>query len=167
MTTPPSAIFIGRWDRADRAQIRVLSDLLADYHRQTESEKGTPVAAIDALPARYRPEVVDPVAAFAGDVVLLARSGDRGAGCVVITDAGQGRVEIKRLWTAPEYRGRRVASGLLDAFQSYAVAVGADTIRLSVWHWRADAIALYRKLGFTESPSWETREGLICMTRVV
>ena len=38
---------------------------------------------------RYRIEVLDPGTAFAGDVVLLARCGDRGAGCVVITDAGE------------------------------------------------------------------------------
>lgn len=165
--TSHEEIIAGRWDRGSVAQSGALSVLLGDYHRQTETEKGAPVDAIDALPARYLLEVLDPETAFAGDIVLLARQGDQAAGCVVITDVGDRRLEIKRLWTAPEFRGRRVASTLLAAAHAHATELGADLIRLSVWEWRADAIGLYRKLGFTEAPSWEARDGLICMTLTV
>lgn len=165
--TSHEEIIVGRWDPESVAQSHALSVLLGDYHRQTEAEKGAAVDSIDALPARYRREVLDPAAAFARDVVLLAHQGDQAAGCVVITDAGDRRLEIKRLWTAPEFRGRRVASTLLAAVHGHAAVVGTDTLRLSVWEWRADAIGLYRKQGFTDAQSWETRDGLICMTRPV
>ncbi|MFK4789978.1 GNAT family N-acetyltransferase [Microbacterium sp. ZW T5_56] len=165
--TSQEEIIVGRWDRGSVAQSRALSVLLGDYHRQTEAEKGAAVDVIGALPARYRLEVVDPGTAFADDVVLVAQQGDQPAGCVVITDAGDRQLEIKRLWTAPEFRGRRVASRLLAAVEAHAEVVGADSIRLSVWEWRVDAIGLYRKLGFIEASSWETRDGLICMTRAV
>lgn len=69
--------------------------------------------------------------------------------------------------TDPAHRGRRLATALLDAAHHHAVHVGALGIRLSVWKWRADAIALYRKAGFAETVSWEDREQLICMIRDV
>ncbi|MEV7398943.1 GNAT family N-acetyltransferase [Streptomyces sp. NPDC091267] len=144
-----------------------LSGLLADYHLQTEQEKGRPVAAVAELPARYRAEVEDPQTAFADAVVLLAMDGDTAAGCLVVTAPVAGRSEIKRLWTAPGSRGRGVASALLDAALGHAARSGADAVRLSVWRWRSGAIALYERFGFTVTTSWDEREDLVCMERPV
>lgn len=118
-----------------------LSALLADYHLQTETEKGRPVADAAALPAAYRAEVEDPDGAFAGAAVLVARDGDTAAGCVVVTAPVDGRAEIKRLWTAPGFRGRGVASALLDAALAHAARSGVRTVRLSVWRWRTGAVS--------------------------
>lgn len=160
-------VIVTRWD-ADDAQDRAeLASLLADYHRQTEAEKGVPVTAVSALPAKYLREATDPRAAFREDVVLIARSDGHAAGCLVITTSTDGSLEIKRVWTDPNHRGRHVATTLLHEAHAHAVAVGAEAIRLSVWEWRTDAIALYTKAGFIEAPSWETREKLVCMTRTV
>ncbi|GAB2617665.1 hypothetical protein GCM10027168_57550 [Streptomyces capparidis] len=141
--------------------------LLAAYHLATQAEKGEAVADAGALPDRYRAEVADPRAAFAGDTVLLAVSGDTAVGCVVVTAPAGGRCELKRLWTAPAFRGRGVASGLVGAALARAADSGAGTVRLSVWRWRTGAIALYERFGFTVTESWDERDGLVCMERAV
>jgi putative acetyltransferase len=122
---------------------------------------------VDALPARYRAEISDPRSAFADDVVLVARRGDRSAGCVVVTAPVAGRAEIKRLWTVPELRGHGVASALIGAALTHAAAVGVGTVALSVWSWRTGALALYEKLGFAVVDSWDERDDLVCMERAV
>jgi putative acetyltransferase len=141
--------------------------LLAAYHLRTESEKGAAVPDVDGLPGRYRAEIRDPRAAFAGDVVLTALSGDTPVGCLVMTAPGAGRAEVKRLWTDPAFRGRGIASGLMGAALAHAAESGVGTVRLSVWQWRTGAIALYERLGFTVAESWEERDRLVCMERAV
>ncbi|MFF7534686.1 GNAT family N-acetyltransferase [Streptomyces bobili] len=142
-----------------------LAALLAAYHLRTEVEKGTLVAAVDGLPDRYRAEITDPRTAFADDVVLVALLGDVAVGCLVVTSPANGQSEIKRLWTDPEFRGGGIASALLGAALAHAAENGVDTVRLSVWEWRTGAIALYERLGFTVTESWDERDQLVCMQR--
>ncbi|MCI4045946.1 GNAT family N-acetyltransferase [Streptomyces sp. TRM75563] len=142
-----------------------LAGLLAAYHLRTEAEKGKSVASVDGLPDRYRAEITDPRTAFAGDVVLVALLGDAAAGCLVLTSPANEPAEIKRLWTNPEFRGRGIASALLGAALVHAKENGVDTVRLSVWEWRAGAIALYERLGFTVAEPWDERDQLVCMQR--
>ncbi|MDV9171044.1 GNAT family N-acetyltransferase [Streptomyces sp. W16] len=144
-----------------------LATLLAAYHLRTEAEKGRAVADVDGLPDRYRAEISDPRTAFADDVVLVALSGGAPVGCLVVTAPADGRSEIKRLWTAPEFRGRGIASDLLGAALAHAAESGAGAVRLSVWKWRTGAVALYERFGFTVTESWDDRDQLVCMERSV
>jgi putative acetyltransferase len=140
-----------------------LPALLAAYHLQTEAEKGVPAEDATQLPARYRAEIQTPQTAFADDTVCLALDGSVAMGCVVVTAPADGRSEIKRLWTDPAHRGRGIASALLHEALSHCADSGIATVRLSVWHWRTAAIALYERLGFRVTDSWDARGGLICM----
>ncbi|MET7494923.1 GNAT family N-acetyltransferase [Streptomyces sp900116325] len=142
-----------------------LTALLAAYHLRTETEKGESVADVDDLPQRYRAEISDPRSEFAHDEVLVALMKDTAAGCLVVTAPAHGQSEIKRLWTAPAFRGQGIASSLLEAALAHAVENGADTVRLSVWEWRTGAIALYERFGFTVTESWDKRDQLVCMQR--
>ena len=144
-----------------------LGELLTAYHLRTEAEKGQPVADAAALPDRYWAEISDPRTAFVDDVVLVAVSGSAAVGCVVVTAPVDGRSEIKRLWTEPAFRGRGVASGLLDAAIAHAAEIGAGAVRLSVWKWRTGAIALYERFGFAVTGSWDERDQLVCMERTL
>ncbi|MFE2430490.1 GNAT family N-acetyltransferase [Streptomyces sp. NPDC059373] len=144
-----------------------LRGLLAAYHLQTEAEKGQAVAGVDELPDRYRAEVLNPRTAFADDAVLVALSGDTAVGCLVVTAPVEGRSEVKRLWTDPASRGRGIASALVSAALAHAAESGVGTVRLSVWKWRASAIALYERLGFTVTESWDERDELVCMERTL
>jgi putative acetyltransferase len=135
-----------------------LDALIAAYHLATEAEKGAPVATAADLPGRYRAEVDDPAAAFAGDVVLVAAPL---AGCVVLTSR-DGEGELKRLWVDPAHRGQGVAKALVLAALDEA---DGRPVRLSVWRWRTAALALYARLGFTEVEPWDPRPGLVCLRR--
>jgi putative acetyltransferase len=158
---------VARWPGRTPSAQDGLAGLLAAYHLRTESEKGETVADVNGLPDRYRAEISDPRAAFVDDVVLVAMSGDTAVGCLVVTAPVDGRSEIKRLWTDPASRGRGIAFSLLDAALAQAAAHGAGAVRLSVWEWRTGAIALYERFGFTVTESWDERDRLVCMERVL
>ncbi|MEV0982622.1 GNAT family N-acetyltransferase [Streptomyces sp. NPDC049915] len=165
--TDQRGVAVVRWpDQAPSAQDG-LAELLTAYHLQTQAEKGEVVAGVDGLPDRYRAEVMDPRAAFVDDVVLLALSRHTAVGCLVVTAPIDGRSEAKRLWTDPAFRGRGVASSLVRAALAYAAQSGVSTVRLSVWQWRSGAIALYERLGFTVTESWDERDQLVCRERAV
>ncbi|WP_121841705.1 N-acetyltransferase [Streptomyces sp. S5] len=160
-------VVVVRW-RGQTASVEDgLAALLTAYHLRTEAEKGEAVAEASDLPDRYRAEITDPWTAFADDAVLVAFQGDTAVGCLVVTSPSEGRSEIKRLWTDPGFRGRGVASALLGAAFAHAAENGAETVRLSVWEWRSDAVALYERLGFTVTESWEERKQLVSMQRAV
>jgi len=158
---------IVRWPTQELASEPGLAELLAAYHLQTEAEKGEAVADVDGLPDRYRAEVLDPRTAFADAVVLVALSGNSAAGCLVLTAPVDGRSEVKRLWTDPAFRGRGIASDLVRAALTHCAEGGVNKVGLSVWKWRAGAIALYERLGFTVAESWDVRDQLVCMEREV
>ncbi|MFD7546823.1 GNAT family N-acetyltransferase [Streptomyces sp. NPDC059578] len=160
-------VAIVRWPGRTPSVEEGLAGLLAAYHLRTEAEKGHAVAAVDELPDRYRDEISAPRTAFGDDCVLLALSGDTAVGCVVVTAPAGGRSEIKRLWTAPEFRGRGIASDLLGAALAHAAETGVSAVRLSVWKWRTGAVALYERLGFALTESWDERDQLVCMQRAV
>ncbi|WP_433890722.1 GNAT family N-acetyltransferase [Streptomyces sp. CA-111067] len=157
-------ITVSRWS-GDDADGPGPAGLLAAYHLRTEAEKGAPVDDVAGLPDRYRAEVLDPAAVFAQDVVLVASSAGTAVGCLILTAPAERRSEIKRLWADPEFRGRGIASGLVETALRYAAGHGADTVALSVWKWRTGAIGLYGRLGFVAVESWDERGQLLCMER--
>ena len=165
--TDQREVAIVRWPGQVPSAQDGLADLLAAYHLQTQAEKGEAVAGVEGLPDRYRVEIADPQAVFVDDVVLLALSGDTAVGCLVVTASVNGRSEVKRLWTDPAFRGRGIASSLVGAALVHAAESGVSAVRLSVWKWRAGAIALYERLGFTVTESWDERDLLVCMERAV
>ncbi|WP_413354902.1 GNAT family N-acetyltransferase [Microbacterium sp. 1P06AB] len=147
-------------DGGDRGPVAAM---LADYHAQTEGEKvAHGVTPPGELPERYAAEVRDPAASFAGaDVIVAARDGET-IGTAVLRRAGAD-LELKRLWVAPAGRRSGAGSALMADAAARGRAAGATGLRLSVWDWRADALALYARQGFVEVPSWESRQRLVCL----
>jgi GNAT superfamily N-acetyltransferase len=136
-----------------------VSRLLRDYLTVTEQEKAERgLAERGPLPPRYQDEIDRPEGLLAD--TLLARSDGVTLGLVTLkVEAGQ--AEIKRLWVDPPARGTGAGRALVGAAIERA---GGLPVALTVWDWRAAPIALYRSLGFTESASWDDRDGLLCMT---
>ncbi|MFI1151054.1 GNAT family N-acetyltransferase [Streptomyces sp. NPDC020817] len=160
-------VAVVRWPDQSPSVEDGLAGLLTDYHLRTEAEKGRAVADVHGLPERYRAEILAPRTAFADDAVLLALTGDTVVGCLVVAAPADGRSEIKRLWTDPAFRGRGIASGLLSAALAHAAESDVSGVRLSVWKWRSGAVALYERLGFVITESWDERDQLVCMQRPV
>jgi diamine N-acetyltransferase len=137
-----------------------LSRLGAATFRETFEQENAPedMAAYLAeafTPQRQASEIADP-----NGIVLLAEAfGDAGGpdlvgyahlvpGPVPETVPGPDPLELKRLYVARAWHGRRVAQALMDAAIESARASGAQTLWLGVWERNPRAVAFYAKYGF-------------------
>jgi ribosomal protein S18 acetylase RimI-like enzyme len=127
--------------QADLAAIRTLfvayaTSLTVDLSfQQFDTELAT-------LPGAYAPPL---------GALLLARDPQgKAAGCIALRPLGEAGIgEIKRLYVAPEARGRQLGEQLARAMLHEAAARGYRELRLDTLPGMGAAIALYHKLGFT------------------
>ena len=90
-------------------------------------------------------EMAPPNGAF-----LLARIEGQAVGCGGLRRIDAETGEIKRMWTAPEARGRGVARRLLHELETLAHEAGFTTLQLDTNRMLAEAHAMYRREGYRE-----------------
>ncbi|MGW1377894.1 GNAT family N-acetyltransferase [Streptomyces sp. NPDC002446] len=83
-------------------------------------------------------------------VLLVARRGDAVAGCAGVRLLDARTAELKQMYVRAAVRGLGAAGGLLRAAETAAARLGAERIRLDTRLDLVEAIALYRRHGFTE-----------------
>ncbi len=81
---------------------------------------------------------------------VLARIDGRAVGCGGLRRIGERTGEIKRMWTAPEARGRGVARRVLHELEALAREAGLNTLRLDTNRVLVEARAMYRREGYRE-----------------
>ena len=80
---------------------------------------------------------------------LQVDGGDEAAvACGGIRDIGDGRCELKRMYVAPEARGRGFARAVLERLEDEAAALGYDEVWLETGTEQPEAIALYESAGY-------------------
>ena len=99
-------------------------------------------AELAALPGEYAPP---------GGVLLIARDGDAPAGCVALRGLDAGTGEMKRMYVREAYRGGGLGRRLAVAVIEEAKNRGYVRVLLDTLPKLAQAIALYRDLGFRET----------------
>jgi len=79
---------------------------------------------------------------------VVVRDRDTTIGCAALQTLEPGIGEIKRMWIAPDRRGRGVASRLLHELEDRCRTIGHHTVRLDTNATLATAIALYERSGY-------------------
>jgi DNA-binding MarR family transcriptional regulator/GNAT superfamily N-acetyltransferase len=104
-------------------------------------------------PARSNPAADEDLTPPAG-YFLVARIDGVIAGCGALKHLDAGVAEIKRMWTAPQMRGRGVGRRVLQTLESIARESGVRTLRLETNRTLTEAQALYRQQGYSEVPAF-------------
>ena len=87
--------------------------------------------------------------------LLLADYQSQLAGCVAMRKLESGICEMRRLYLRPQFRGKGLGRALAERIIAEARQVGYGRMRLdTVEPAMKDAVATYRKLGFTEIPPY-------------
>lgn len=91
-------------------------------------------------------------------IFVVARWHRRPVGCgalrclreaVLVRELGPGAGEIKRMYVAPNSRGHGIGRALLDRLEAEARTLGLSRLVLETGTRQLEAIALYRRAGFT------------------
>ncbi len=97
------------------------------------------------LPGEYAPP---------GGILLLALLDDEPVGCVALRLIEDDICEMKRLFVSPAARSRGIGRQLATAIIDRARELGYTAMRLDTVPAMQTAHALYRSLGFTETPPY-------------
>ena len=85
-----------------------------------------------------------------GGMFFMARIGSQAAGCGAFRPLDQATVEIKRMFTSPQFRGRGIARAVLQALETEARRRGYTRSVLETGVRQPEAIALYRSCDYAE-----------------
>jgi putative acetyltransferase len=92
---------------------------------------------------------------------VIARAGGRAVGCGALRRLDEASAEVKRMYVEPELRGQGIAKEILDHLEASARVMGARRLVLETGIYQAEAIGLYRRVGFTPVRCWGEYEGVL------
>jgi GNAT superfamily N-acetyltransferase len=125
------------WDDRDVQRLTAAQQRELRARYDGAGEPGTPPSAADV------------------GVVLVARTPEGDAlGCGALRHLGGGVAELKRMYVAPEARGRGLSKVLLAGLEAAALERGWSTLRLETGPRQPEAIALYERAGYRPIPAF-------------
>ena len=81
--------------------------------------------------------------------VVVAYDGETALGCGAIKKFDAITMEVKRMYTSPEGRGRGIASKILHELERWAAELSCEYCILETGRQYENAIRLYKKAGYT------------------
>lgn len=100
--------------------------------------------------------------------VVIAYKNDNAVGCAGLKDYSLTDAEVKRVWVSPDYRGKGLASQLMELIETKAKEQNFQRIILQTREMMKDAVGLYRKLGYHQIanyPPYDKLEGAVCFAK--
>ncbi|MGI9273143.1 MAG: GNAT family N-acetyltransferase [Woeseiaceae bacterium] len=110
----------------------------------------------DYLSSLYPPESnhAEPLEALIdrNSAFFAAYLGEHLAACgaVKLVKNGTAYGEIKRVFVAEEFRGKRFATAVMQHLEEYVSSNGINVVRLEAGPKQPEALSLYRKLGYSD-----------------
>jgi putative acetyltransferase len=98
-----------------------------------------------------------------GGLFLAALEDDKLIGSGAIRKLNVGTAELKRIWLLEAYQGRGIGYQLVSLLFEFARAQGYRYVRLQTSPKQIQAIAFYKRLGFTEIPCYNDDKEAISM----
>ena len=86
--------------------------------------------------------------------VVVVYKDNMAVACGAIKPLTSTAMELKRMYTLPEYRGKKIATQVLNELESWAKELGYQTCNLETGKRMAEAVALYQKCGYRLIPNY-------------
>lgn len=140
-------------------------------HSNDEDFKTLVVELDEDLTSRYeeRQAVYDQYNKVADlKTVVVAYQHKRPVGCGAFKSFDETSVEIKRMFVDVDHRGKGIASAILKELENWSTELGYTTAVLETGTKQHEAIALYKKLGYTITENYGQYIGMdtsICMKK--
>jgi putative acetyltransferase len=94
-----------------------------------------------------------------GGIFLVAMDDDKIIGTGALRHLDGYIAELRRMWLLEPYRGQKVGYRITQELFKLAREKGYKRVRLQTNYVQTEALAFYRKLGFTEIPSYRPEDG--------
>lgn len=86
--------------------------------------------------------------------VVVAYEDEKPVGCGAIKELEPGIMEVKRMYTASEHRGKGIASKVLAELERWAAELSIEKCVLETGKNQPEAIHLYKKSGYVIIPNY-------------
>lgn len=92
--------------------------------------------------------------------VIVAYEDDIAIACGAIKEFADGAMEVKRMYTLPQHRGKGIATKVLKELERWAAESGNNKCILETGKCQTEAIALYTKNGYGIIPNYGQYAGV-------
>lgn len=95
---------------------------------------------------------------------------EKAVACGAIKPLDENSMEVKRMFTLPEYRGKGFAAKVLNELETWAKELGFEKTKLETGKVQVEAVALYTKCGYQIIPNYGQYEGIensICFEKIL
>ena len=102
--------------------------------------------------------------------VVVAYENSKPMGCGAIKEYASNTMEIKRMYTSPESRGKGIATKVLTELEIWATELSYEKCILETGKKQPEAIGLYKKNGYKLIPNYGQYaeiENSLCFEKVV
>ncbi|SDN11659.1 Acetyltransferase (GNAT) domain-containing protein [Daejeonella rubra] len=102
--------------------------------------------------------------------VIIAYENSKAVACGAIKKYDENTMEVKRMFTSPESRGKGLASMILAELQNWAKEMDYKRCILETGIRQKEAVSLYNKTGFILIPNYGQYEGIensICFEKTL